>query len=183
LIKIIQINIKGKMTKDIGNFNNVSDYLPILSAVIITDMIWIVLSNFNIIKSKSLKRWYKTFNLSAVITDVLIIVLGLTLTRYLYNKIFKEFSIVKFAILAVGLQIIHDILFYLMITSIPLGSNRMIDVFKEYANEVSYYAIIGDSLMMIIASLIAYYFVNLSLNTNIIILIIVLYILPYLIYN
>jgi len=121
---------KRKMTKDIGNFNNVSDYLPILSAVIITDMIWIVLSNFNIIKSKSLKRWYKTFNLSAVITDVLIIVLGLTLTRYLYNKIFKEFSIVKFAILAVGLQIIHDILFYLMITSIPLGSNRMIDVFK-----------------------------------------------------
>jgi hypothetical protein len=118
-----------------------------------------------------------------VITDVLIIVLGLTLTRYLYNKIFKEFSIVKFAILAVGLQIIHDILFYLMITSIPLGSNRMIDVFKEYANEVSYYAIIGDSLMMIIASLISYYFVNLSLNTNIIILIIVLYILPYLIYN
>jgi hypothetical protein len=174
---------KRKMIKDIGNFNNTNDYLPILNAVIITDMIWIILSNTNIIKSKSLKNWYNTFNLSAVIADVLIIVLGLILTRYLYYKIFKEFSIINFIILALSLQITHDILFYIMITLIPKGSNRMIDVFKEYANEVSYLAIIGDSLMMIIASLLAYNFVNLDFNTNIIILIIVIYLIPYMIYK
>jgi len=171
------------MTKDIANFNNTNDYISILSAVIITDLIVILLLNINLIKTKSLKSWYNTFNLSAVIADVLVIVLVLILTRYLYYKIFKEFSIIKFIVLALSLQITHDILFYIMITLIPKGSNRMIDLFKEYANEVSYLAIIADSLMMISASLLAYYFVNLDMNTNIIILIIAIYIIPYMIYK
>jgi hypothetical protein len=171
------------MTKDIANFNNTNDYISILSAVIITDLIVILLLNINLINPKSLKSWYNTFNLSAVIADVLVIVLVLILTRYLYYKIFKEFSIIKFIVLALSLQITHDILFYIMITLIPKGSNRMIDVFKEYANEVSYCAIIADSLMMISASLLAYYFVNLDMNTNIIILIIAIYIIPYMIYK
>jgi len=171
------------MTKDIANFNNTNDYISILSAVIITDLIVILLLNINLIKTKSLKSWYNTFNLSAVIADVLVIVLVLILTRYLYYKIFKEFSIIKFIFLALSLQITHDILFYIMIRLIPKGSNRMIDVFKEYANEVSYWAIIADSLMMISASFLAYYFVNLDMNTNIIILIIAIYIIPYMIYK
>jgi len=171
------------MTKDIANFNNTNDYISILSAVIITDLIVILLLNINLIKTKSLKSWYNTFNLSAVIADVLVIVLVLILTRYLYYKIFKEFSIIKFIFLALSLQITHDILFYIMIRLIPKGSNRMIDVFKEYANEVSYWAIIADSLMMISASFLAYYFVNLDMNTNIIILIIEIYIIPYMIYK
>ena len=171
------------MIKDIGYFNNTNDYISILSAVIITDLIVILLLNLNLIKTKSLKKWYNTFNLSAVIADVLIIVLVLILSRYLYYKIFKEFSIIKFIFLALSLQISHDILFYIMITLIPKGSNRMIDVFKEYSNEVSYFAIIADSIMMISASLLAYYFVNLDMNTNIIILIITIYIIPYMIYK
>jgi len=171
------------MTKDIANFNNTNDYISILSAVIITDLIVILLLNINLIKTKSLKSWYNTFNLSAVIADVLVIVLVLILTRYLYYKIFKEFSIIKFIFLALSLQITHDILFYIMIRLIPKGSNRMIDVFKDYANEVSYWAIIADSLMMISASFLAYYFVNLDMNTNIIILIIEIYIIPYMIYK
>ena len=171
------------MTKNIANFNNTNDYISILSAVIITDLIVILLLNINLIKTKSLKSWYNKFNLSAVIADVLVIVLVLILTRYLYYKIFKEFSIIKFIVLALSLQITHDILFYIMITLIPKGSNRMIDVFKEYANEVSYWAIIADSLMMISSSLLAYYFVNLDMNTNIIILIIAIYIIPYMIYK
>ena len=162
------------MIKNIGDFNNTNDYISILSAVIITDLIVILLLNLNLIKTKSLKKWYNTFNLSAVIADVLIIVLVLILSRYLYYKIFKEFSIIKFILLALSLQISHDILFYIMITLIPKGSNRIIDVFKEYSNEVSYFAIIADSIMMISSSLLAYYFVNLDMNTNIIILIILL---------
>lgn len=171
------------MIKNIGDFNNTNDYISILSAVIITDLIVILLLNLNLIKTKSLKKWYNTFNLSAVIADVLIIVLVLILSRYLYYKIFKEFSIIKFILLALSLQISHDILFYIMITLIPKGSNRMIDVFKEYSNEVSYFAIIADSIMMISSSLLAYYFVNLDMNTNIIILIITIYIIPYMIYK
>ena len=80
-------------------------------------------------------------------------------------------------------QIAHDILFYILFSNIPRGINKMIDTFKDYANEMSYKAIFADSGMMIMSSLIAYYFVNQNTNTNIIILISSLYILPYLLYN
>jgi hypothetical protein len=46
-----------------------------------------------------------------------------------------------------------------------------------------YYKNYHISLMMIVACLLSSYFVSLNLNTNIIILIFALYILPYAIYN
>jgi len=161
------------------DFNNINDYLPLLNAIIITDMIGILLSNTNIIKSTILKKWYSTYKLSAVIADVTIILIGLIITRALYYYIFKKFSIINFIILALIIQIIHDILFYIFITIIPRGKNDMIDTFKDYANEISYLAIIGDSIMIISACLIGYYLVNKNTNTNIILLIILLYLLQY----
>jgi hypothetical protein len=81
------------------------------------------------------------------------------------------------------LQVIHDILFYVFFTNVPRGMNRMIDTFKDYANELSFRAILADSGMMTMASLIAYFLVNQNTNTNIIVLISSLYLLPYLLYN
>ena len=65
----------------------------------------------------------------------------------------------------------------------PRGVNMMLDTFKDYANEVSYKAILADSGMMIMASLVASYLAGKNLNTNIIVMIISLYLLPYLLYN
>jgi hypothetical protein len=62
----------------------------------------------------ALKKWYRTYNLSAVIADVFIIIIGLIITRAIYYYIFDSFSIVKFILLAVIVQIIHDILFYIL---------------------------------------------------------------------
>ena len=59
----------------------------------------------------------------------------------------------------------------------------MIDTFKDYANDVSYKAILADSGMMIMSCLIASYLANKNTNTNIIVLISFLYLLPYLLYN
>lgn len=171
------------MLNNIANFNNIYDYLPILNAILITDLFVISLLNLNIIKSNVLRFWYSNFNLSAVIADVLIIFIVLILTRFIYYFIFKTFSIINFIILAVILQIIHDILFYLFISIIPKGTNKMIDTFKDYANEISYFAIIADSCMIIMSCIIAYYLVNINTNFNIIILIMFLYLLPYLLYN
>ena len=171
------------MLKNIANFNNVNDYLPLFNAVLITDLFVILLLNARVLKSNVLKKWYSQYNLSAVIADVLIILIGLIITRYIYYYIFDTFSILKFIILAVLVQITHDILFYIFFSNIPRGVNKMLDTFKDYANEVSYKAIISDSGMMIMSCLIASYLVNKSANTNIIVLISFLYLLPYLLYN
>jgi len=171
------------MFKNIANFNNINDYLPLFNAVLITDLFVIFLLNTRFIKSQVLRQWYSQYNLSAVIADVLIILIVLIITRAIYYYVFDSFSIIKFVILAVILQITHDILFYVFFRNIPRGVNKMLDTFKDYANEVSYKAILSDSGMMIMSCLIASYLVNKNTNTNIIVLISTVYLLPYLLYN
>jgi hypothetical protein len=171
------------MFKNIANFNNVNDYLPLFNAVLITDLFVISLLNTSVIKSQVLKKWYVQYNLSAVIADVLIILIGLIITRAIYYYIFNNFSLLKFIIIAVIVQIVHDILFYIFFSNIPRGTNKMIDTFKDYAKEVSYKAILSDSGMMIMSCIVASYLVNTSTNVNIIVLISLLYLLPYLLYN
>ena len=172
------------MFKSISNFNNTSDYLPILNGVILTDLCVIFLLIFGFIKSNVLLEWYRKYNLSAVIADVLIIFIGIIIARFLYPYVFGEkFSLIKFIGLAVAIQIVHDISFYYLFKMVPRGKNMMLDTFKDYANEVGFKAVLSDSLMMISASILSSYFVSLNLNTNIIILILSVYILPYAIYN
>ena len=170
--------------KNISNFNNVQDYLFILNGAIITDMIVILLFIFGLIKSKVLKEWYTKYHINAVIADVLIIVIGIILTRLFYPFIFgkDKFSLFYFIILAVIIQVIHDILFYIFFTNVPVGYNKMIDTFKDYAKENSYKAIIADSLMIISTSLIASLLASQSINFNIIVLIASIYVIVYLIY-
>jgi hypothetical protein len=171
------------MFKNIANFNNTSDYLPLLNGVLITDLFVILLLNTKIMDSKVLRKWYDTYNLSAVIADVLIIFIVLIITRAIYYYIFDTFSIFQFIFLAVVIQIIHDILFFIFFKNVPRGFNKMLDTFKDYANEVSYRAVFADSGMMILSSLIASALANKNLNSNIIVFIVSVYLLPYLLYN
>jgi hypothetical protein len=160
-----------------------SNYLPLFTSVLITDLFVILLLNTRVIQSNVLRQWYSQYNLSAVIADVLIILIVLIITKILYKYLFSSYSIVKFIMLAVTLQIIHDILFYVFFSNIPRGVNKMLDTFKDYAKEASYKAILADSGMIIMSCLIASYLVNQTTNTNLIVLISFLYLLPYLLYN
>jgi len=171
------------MFSDISKFNNTHDYLPLFNGVLFTDLFVILLSNAKVIDSRVLREWYESYNLSAVVADVLIIFIGLIIVRALYYYIFTEFSILKFITLALVVQFIHDMLFYAFFKSVPRGMNRMLDSFKDYANEVSYKAILADGGMMVMAAVIGSYLAGRNLNTNIIVLIALLYALPYLLYN
>jgi len=168
--------------KDISNFNNVNDYLPILNGCVNADLIILFLVFHGVFKSFYLKKWYKKYQLNAVLADVLILVIGIILARFFYKYIFDSFNIWKFTGLAVCIQIIHDFLFYFLFKSLPLGYNAMLDFFKEYAKEVGVKAILGDSFMMIVACLFSSYFASFSVNANIITLVISMYFLPYMIY-
>ena len=167
--------------KDISNFTNVNDFLPILNGCINADLIVLILVFHNFINSTYLKKWYKTFNLSAVIADILILMIGIIIARFLYTFIFTKWNIIYFILLAVCIQITHDLLFYLFFKNVPNNYSYILNFFKKYANETGYYAIMGDSFMMIVACLLSSYFAGLSLNQNIITLIISIYFIPFLI--
>jgi len=169
------------MFSDISNFNNINNYLPILNGCINADLIILFLLYHNVFKSYYLKKWYKKYQLSAVLADVLILIIGIVLARFLYSYFFTSFNILKFTVLAVIIQITHDLIFYWFFNSVPYGYNSMLDFFKEYAKEVGVQAILGDSFMMILACLLSSHFAGYSLNINIILLIISLYFFPYMI--
>jgi len=169
--------------KNISIFDDTTDYLPILNGILLTDMAVIILLLTGFIQAKTLKQWYSDYNLSAVIADVLIIFIGIILTRFMYPVFFTNYSLLNFILLAVIIQIIHDILFYKFFSSVPRGMNKMLDSFKDYAQETSYKAIIADSMMVVSACILSSFLATQSNNTNIIILIFSLYILPYLIYS
>jgi hypothetical protein len=167
------------LIKNISNFSNISDYLPILNAVLIVDVVGIIMSFTGIIKSMYLRNWYIKYKNNAVIADVLVIVFGIIITRFFYNLLFKNFHIFLFVLLALIIQITHDILFYIMFSSVPQNKNRMLDFFKKYAREVKEWGIIGDSIMIVSACFIASFLANFSLNSNIILLLFLVYLLPY----
>ena len=170
-----------KYFKDISDFNNVNDYLPILNGCLNADLIIIFLAYHGFFQSRYLQKWYAKYQLSAVLADVLILFIGIILARFFYKYLCTSFSIWKFTGLAVFIQIIHDILFYWFFSSIPQGYNAMLDFFKLYAKEVGVGAIIGDSFMMILSCLLSSHFATYSLNYNIIILVISVYLFPYII--
>ena len=170
-----------KYFKDISDFNNVNDYLPILNGCLNADLIIIFLAYHGFFQSRYLQKWYAKYQLSAVLADVLILFIGIILARFFYTYLFDSFSLWKFIGLAVFIQIIHDILFYLFFSSVPRGYNAMLDFFKDYAKEVGSNAILGDSFMMVLACLLSSHFAIYNLNTNLIILIVSLYFIPYII--
>ena len=168
---------------DISNFGFTKDYLPILNGCIGADLFILFFLFHNIaFQSKYLKLWYKKFTIAAALADVLILMIGIIIARFLYKFIFRDFSIWKFTGLALAIQITHDTLFYLLFRSTPVGYSYILDFFKSYAREMSYYAIIGDSVMMIVACLLSSYMATLGTNINIIILIVSLYLYPFLLY-
>jgi hypothetical protein len=72
------------MLKNIANFNNTNDYLPLLNGALLVEIVIIYLTLKGIvIKSKYLTYWYRHYGLSAVIADVLIVMIGFVLTRFL----------------------------------------------------------------------------------------------------
>ena len=165
--------------EDISNFNNVNDYLPILNGCLNADLIIIFMVYNGFFNSRYLMKWYKKYQLNAVLADVLILFIVIILVRFFYNYLFRSFSIWKFTGFAIFIQIIHDYLFYFIFSNIPHGYNSTLDFFKDYAKEVGINAILGDSFMMILACLLSSHFAIYNLNINIIALIISLYFIPY----
>lgn len=154
----------------------VSDFLPIMNGIFIADVFIILLTIAGYFTGKYLKKYYRDYGITAVLLDVLIIAIGFIIARVLYPMIFSTWSIWKFIALLVVIQICHDVLFYLFFRSIDYGKYKLIDMFKDYANEVAAGAIIGDSVMMILSALIAYGLTSVTTTTNVYVFIIILYI-------
>ena len=129
--------------------------LHISSAVVWVDFFTIALHRVMGL-GNSLDKWYTQFGIVAVISDCLVIVIGILIAK----MFFPSFPLLP---TAVAIQVLHDILFYLLvILPIPRGHNSMIDLFKDYANENGWGILVADSIMIGSTVLIGDYLSKLS---------------------
>ena len=165
------------------NYNNKFEYIPIITANIYADLFIIFITFSKIyVKIKSLEGWYKKYRLSAMIADILIGVLYILLGRYLVYKSGLEIGLTAFAGICVFIQVIFDFLFYIFFTIVPRGSNDMLDFFKGYSKEAGTGALLGDSVLVIMAVIISALLNQSSYDINIVFLIMSIYLTPYFIY-
>lgn len=176
---------------DISDPNNVSDFIYICLAVLFVDVVVIFLVRFYPeIFGRSLNRWYDLFGLNAVLADVLVIVLGFVIARYVYTYLIApkflngEWSPVVFTGTVVGTQLIHDILFYLcVILPLPRGQNLMMDIFKDYAASAGGKILLGDALMMTGSTVLAVVLKGLAADKVAFFGFLTAYALPYILYT
>ena len=179
---LITFIIEQTGVKPTTNFNHF-EYVPIITANIYADL-FIIFVTFSRLfyNSPSLEGWYKKYRLSAMIADILIGVLYILLGRFLVHKMGLKVGLTAFAAICVGIQILFDFLFYLLFTIIPRGSNDMLDYFKGYAKEVGVNAIFGDSVLVIFAVVLSALLNTQSFDTNIVLLIVSVYLAPFFVY-
>lgn len=156
--------------------------LPLLNAAILTDIAVIIMLLIRIINSDTLRDWYKKFGLAAGLEDVLILVLIFLLATFLYSHLFKKYNIFTFIPFVICIQIIHDLLFGLYVSSYK-GKSDIMNEFKSYSKENGYYILFADACMMTSVVLLEKIFHTFNRNTNIIIVICLIYIMPYLIFS
>lgn len=170
---------------DITDYEDTNDWWYILLAILIIDLIVLFLTRyFPDILGKSLNVWYDQFGLNAVLSDVFIIAIGFALARYAYRYFVpvkgEPMNIPLFLALLLGIQAIHDIIFYLfVILPIPKGHNRMMDVFKEYAASGGGKIIAADGAMMLGSAGLAMLFKEMPTDIVTLIGLFSVYTLPY----
>lgn len=107
-----------------------------------------------------IKEWYKTFTIGAYTMDVLSIVIGTYIATSLTNNVYKQLLFV----IIVGL--IHDISFGVFLSKTNVKST-VLDLFRNYANELGTTILIVDAFMLVSTILLAHFLKsNLSI-TNI----------------
>ena len=172
--------------KPLTNYKDDNEYLPILTSNIYADLLIILITFSGILGSgkswQVLTRWYKKYRLSAMIADILIGVIYLLIARYIAYKQKLNLTLFQFGVLSVLVQIFFDFLFYIFFSLVPKGSNNMLDLFKDWSKFAKADALWGDSILVLVGVVLSAYLNQQTLNTNLFVLILGMYLVPYIIY-
>ena len=141
-------------------------------------------------KWSSINKWYTNLRWTAVILDILSILIGFYIAKFIFEymvkekMITKENEILKYLGILLCVQIIHDFSFYFfVIKNSKQGSSLVMDEFIDYSKTVGINAVIGDSLMYIISIPILYIIYKMKGDINIFSILVSLYVVGYLIYQ
>jgi uncharacterized protein YacL len=151
--------------------------IHIASAVVWVDFLTLAIHKFVYNMGQSLDVWYTEFGMTAVLSDCLVIIIGVLIAQ-------SFFPSMPLVLAAIMVQLVHDVLFYLLvIVPVPAGQNRIIDLFKAYATENSWKILAYDAFMIGSTVLLGQYLAGLSPKNVSLIGLIGTYALTYIIYT
>jgi len=153
--------------------------LSLLNAALLTDLIVILLS-FSILETPALTLWYKEFGIGAVISDVLILVIGVLITHFIYPYLFSSYNLIYFIYLALLVQLTHDLLFGFFVNRYQ-GNSPIFRVFKQYVKEIGARILLVDAVMIVSTVLLQKIF-SMSSHNHVWTVVLV-YIVPYLVFS
>lgn len=141
----------------------------IVLAVVLVDIFAMILARNNL-AGKVINDWYDDFTLGAFVADVSSICFGILLSLCLFKFVLPKdsFTLLNFIISVVIIQVIHDLLFSVIIKAYPAKSNKMMDLFKGYVNENSWKILLVDASMMILSVILIWLLVNYKVDTVIV---------------
>ena len=165
-------------------------FLQFLTASAIVEVLVLVYFRFIdglIGKSSVINRWYDNLGWSAVILDILSFLGGFYIAKFIYKYLVNhkyintKNEVYKYLGLLLLVQITHDFLFYfLIINPYPKNTNKVMDEFKYYASKAETNAVMGDSIMYLIGTIILYLFIQKNnKDTNIFTSILSFYLIGY----
>lgn len=169
---------------DISEFEEIQDWVYLAIGVLFADIFIIFLTRyFPEFFGKSLNVWYNRFKLSAVLSDVTIVLLAFSVARYIYTEWIyptQDWNPLYFTLTTVAVQLVHDVLFYFgIVKPMPAGHNAMIDVMKEYGETKGWGVLAGDSALMIGSSVTAMVLKAAPAHVTAVVGFLALYSLPY----
>ena len=139
---------------------------------------------------KAINRWYTNLGWSAVLLDILPVLIGFYISKFIYlyllnnNIISKDNELLKFLGIVLLVQITHDFSFYfLIIKNAKKGISKVMDEFIHYANSIKTGAVIGDSLMYLMGVPLLFLIYKNSNDINIFIILCCLYLIGYFVYE
>jgi hypothetical protein len=110
-------------------------------------------------------------------------IIGILLTQYVAVRIGGPWNPALFCVIAVAIQLVHDIFFAgVIVPAVPLGHNAIMDLMREYATmEGAGYILLVDAIYMILTALIAMVLVKTGGGWPL--LVITLYVTMYILYT
>lgn len=184
LLLVIYV-LSHKTIFKLNNINNNYDIFVYFIAILYVELFVLILSNVDSIDSvdfSNLKEWYDTYKLSGVVVDSLILLIYIFITRYLvYLLKYTSMRFFFFVLIAIGVQMIFDILFYILYKLLP--DNLQDGILKHWGwIDVSGDALFGDSILIALIMLLYRFMRKMSTTLHLFLLVVSLYLIPYIMY-
>jgi hypothetical protein len=172
---------------DISNFYKISDYLPILNGCINAELTVMYIAYFTLYltigNTDALKLWHEKYTFTLSLWSITSMMIVIILTRLIYTLIFNQFTVYRFTFLSVVVQLVYDIFYYLIFYHKLPKSFKMFNYLDVNSDDVSYRTSTESVTSMILASFLSSNFATYTLNSNLILLIVSVYFIPFFIYN